>query len=168
MGKIHGFRSLRSALCLTLVAVATAVLPGTASSAATLPSGFQESIAFSGLTNPTVVRFARDGRVFVAEKRGVIKVFDSLADTTPDVFADLNVNVYNFWDRGLLGLARPQLPSGSVRVRALHLRPRAGLRRPRAPVGHVRCLRRSLSHSARSDRRRVRRERSAVPTAGER
>jgi hypothetical protein len=35
----------------------------------------------------------------------VIKVFDSLTDTTPDIFADLNVNVYNFWDRGLLGMA---------------------------------------------------------------
>ncbi len=73
--------------------------------AATLPPGFQESIVFSGLTNPTAVRFASDGRVFVAEKRGVIKVFDSLTDTSSDIFADLNVNVYNFWDRGLLGLA---------------------------------------------------------------
>jgi glucose/arabinose dehydrogenase len=72
--------------------------------AATLPAGFQESVVFSGLQNPTAVRFAPDGRVFVAEKRGVIKVFDSLTDTTPDVFADLNVNVYNFWDRGLLGM----------------------------------------------------------------
>jgi glucose/arabinose dehydrogenase/PKD repeat protein len=70
-----------------------------------LPSGFQESIVFSGLTNPTAVRFSSDGRIFVAEKRGVIKVFDSLTDTTPSVFADLNVNVYNFWDRGLLGMA---------------------------------------------------------------
>jgi glucose/arabinose dehydrogenase len=112
MGKIHGLRSLRATLCLALVAVTAAVLPGTASNAATLPSGFQESIAFSGLTNPTAVRFARDGRVFVAEKRGVIKVFDSLTDTTPDVFADLNVNVYNFWDRGLLGLAlAPNFPT---------------------------------------------------------
>jgi glucose/arabinose dehydrogenase/PKD repeat protein len=80
--------------------------------AATLPSGFQESVVFSGLTNPTVVRFAPDGRVFVAEKRGVIKVFDSLSDTTPTIFADLNVNVYNFWDRGLLGMAlAPNFPS---------------------------------------------------------
>ena len=112
MGKIHGLRSLRVTVCLTLLAVTAAVLPATASSAATLPPGFQESIAFSGLTNPTAVRFARDGRVFVAEKRGVIKVFDSLADPTPDVFADLNVNVYNFWDRGLLGLAlAPNFPT---------------------------------------------------------
>ena len=48
----------------------------TAAHAATLPAGFSESVAFSGLTNPTVIRFAKDGRVFVAEKRGVIKVFD--------------------------------------------------------------------------------------------
>ena len=59
-----------------------------------------------------MVRFATDGRIFVAEKRGVIKVFDSLADTTPTVFADLNVNVYNFWDRGLLGMALdPNFPA---------------------------------------------------------
>ena len=80
--------------------------------AATLPEGFQEETAFSGLTNPTVVRFSPDGRIFVAEKRGVIKVFNSLADSTPDVFADLNVNVYNFWDRGLLGMAlHPNFPT---------------------------------------------------------
>ena len=80
--------------------------------AATLPAGLQESIAFSGLTNPTVVRFSPDGRVFVAEKRGMIKVFDSLSDTTPTIFADLRTNVYNFWDRGLLGMAlAPNFPT---------------------------------------------------------
>jgi len=47
------------------------------------------------------------GRIFVAEKRGVIKVFESLSDPTPEIFADLNVNVYNFWDRRLLGMALP-------------------------------------------------------------
>jgi glucose/arabinose dehydrogenase/PKD repeat protein len=86
-----------------LLLLASASAPS--ASAVTLPSGFQESIVFSGLTNPTAVRFASDGRVFVAEKRGVIKVFDNLSDTTPTVFADLNANVYNFWDRGLLGFA---------------------------------------------------------------
>jgi glucose/arabinose dehydrogenase len=74
--------------------------------------GFQETVVFSGLDNPTVIQFSPDGRVFVAEKRGVIKVFDSLTDPTPDIFADLNVNVYNFWDRGLLGLALdPNFPA---------------------------------------------------------
>jgi glucose/arabinose dehydrogenase/PKD repeat protein len=104
-------RLLRFAMCLALASWAM-VVAAPASSAATLPSGFQESTVFSGLTNPTVVRFSPDGRVFVAEKRGVIKVFDSLTDTTPDTFADLNVNVYNFWDRGLLGMALdPNFPT---------------------------------------------------------
>jgi glucose/arabinose dehydrogenase len=103
--------SARISMCLALVGslLTVAAQP---SSAATMPSGFQESIVISGLTQPSVVRFASDGRVFVAEKRGVIKVFDSLTDTTPVVFADLNTNVYNFWDRGLLGMALdPNFPA---------------------------------------------------------
>ena len=35
--------------------------------AATLPVGFYDTAVFSGLANPTVVRFSPDGRVFVAE-----------------------------------------------------------------------------------------------------
>src|SRR4029453_13686234 len=39
-------------------------------------------------------------------------VFDNLQDTTPTVFADLNGEVYNAWDCGLLGLAlAPNFPS---------------------------------------------------------
>ena len=82
------------------------------SAGAALPPGFQESVAFSGLDHPTALRFSPDGRIFVAEKNGRIKVFDNLADTTPTLFADLSTNVYNFWDRGLLGLALdPAFPS---------------------------------------------------------
>jgi glucose/arabinose dehydrogenase len=84
----------------------------TVTRAATLPANFQESTVFAGLTEPTAVRFAADGRVFVAEKRGVIKVFSSLAATTPTIFADLRVNVFNYWDRGLLGLELdPRFPT---------------------------------------------------------
>ena len=103
--------ALSAALVLgSLAAMMAATAPP--AHAATLPAGFQESVVFSGLTNPTAVRFAPDGRVFVAEKRGVIKVFDSLSDTTPTTFADLNVNVYNFWDRGLLGMTlAPNFPT---------------------------------------------------------
>jgi len=74
---------------------------------ASILPGFQETTAFSGLSNPTVVRFSPDGRVFVGEKGGLIKVFDNLSDTSPTVFADLRPKVQNFWDRGLLGLALP-------------------------------------------------------------
>ncbi len=75
-------------------------------------TGFQETVAFSGLVEPTVVVFSPDGRVFVGEKSGLIKVFDSLTDTTPTIFADLRTNVHNFWDRGLLGMVlHPNFPA---------------------------------------------------------
>jgi glucose/arabinose dehydrogenase len=83
-----------------------------ADAAPTLPSGFQERVAFDGLTNPTTVQFSKDGRVFVAEKSGLIKVFDNLSDTTPTTFADLRTNVHNFWDRGMLGMVLdPNFPT---------------------------------------------------------
>lgn len=73
---------------------------------------FVEKVVFTGLTNPTVLEFSPDGRIFVGEKSGLIKVFSSLTDTTPTVFADLRTNVYNNWDRGMLGLAlHPQFPA---------------------------------------------------------
>ena len=33
--------------------------------ASTLPSGFRDSVVLSGLTNPTVLQLAPDGRIFV-------------------------------------------------------------------------------------------------------
>jgi glucose/arabinose dehydrogenase/PKD repeat protein len=98
--------------CRAAFATLAAIAWVTPAAAQVLPQGFQETIVFTGLVEPTVVRFAGDGRVFVAEKRGIVKVFDSLTDTTPTVFADLNANVYNFWDRGLLGLElHPDFPA---------------------------------------------------------
>jgi glucose/arabinose dehydrogenase len=94
--------AVRPAVLIALVAVLLLV-PAPAPAAP--PSGFQETVAFSGLTNPTAVRFAPDGRVFVAEKGGRIKVFDGFGDPTPTVYADLSRQVADFWDRGLLGLA---------------------------------------------------------------
>ena len=87
---------------------------GGVSTTQAVAAGFQETAVISGLTNPTIVRFAADGRVFVAEKSGVIKVFDNLNDTTPTVYSGLPTNVHNFWDRGLLGLALdPFIANGS-------------------------------------------------------
>jgi glucose/arabinose dehydrogenase len=104
----------RLGVCLTvLLAVIAALGPARVGQAvATLPPGFQEQVVFSGLTNPTVLRFSPDGRVFVAEKSGLVKVFSSLSATTPTVFADLRTNVHNFWDRGLLGMTLdPSFPT---------------------------------------------------------
>jgi hypothetical protein len=84
----------------------TQVGPGPAG-ASTLPTGFRDTVVLSGLTNPTVLQFAADGRIFVGQKNGVIKVFQSLADTAPITVADLSTQVNDYWDRGLLGLALP-------------------------------------------------------------
>ena len=97
---------------LVLLAGAIPVAGAPGSAGAALPAGFQETTAFSGLTNPTVVRFASDGRVFVAEQTGRIKVFDDLQDPSPTLFADLSGRVQHFWDRGMLGMALdPQFPT---------------------------------------------------------
>ncbi len=78
-----------------------------AATLAVLPSGFQDQAVITGLVHPAVIQFASDGSIFVAEKGGLIKVFDSLSDTTPTIFADLRSRVHDFWDRGLLGMALP-------------------------------------------------------------
>ena len=76
-----------------------------AAAGATVPDGFQDEAIFTGLDHPMAIAFAPNGKIFVAEKRGTIQVFDSLTDTTPTLFADLSDNVDNYWDRGLMGLA---------------------------------------------------------------
>ena len=108
---------------LALVLMITALPEGSLlrpSIAEALPSGFQVNTVISGLDTPTAVAFSPDGRVFVAEKSGLIKVFSNLNDTTPTIFADLSTNVYNFFDRGLLGLElHPNFP-GQPYVYALY------------------------------------------------
>lgn len=98
-------RAFPVTVVLVLIAAATTLLGAAAPAAAALPKGFTVVTALSGLTQPTAVRFAPNGRVFVAEKRGTIQMFDDLADTTPTQVADLRTDVNNVSDRGLLGLA---------------------------------------------------------------
>ena len=108
----HTIRLLLSVLLIvgTALTCLLSTIPGPVQ-AATLPAGFSESIVLSGLTAPTAVRFSPDGRVFVTEKSGLIKVFPSLTATTPTVFHDLRTNVHNFWDRGLMGIElHPNFP----------------------------------------------------------
>jgi len=71
--------------------------------ATTLAAGFSDVTVFTGLTEPSKIQFAADGRVFVAEKGGLILVYSSLSATTPTVYADLRSEVDDYWDRGLLG-----------------------------------------------------------------
>jgi glucose/arabinose dehydrogenase/PKD repeat protein len=104
-------RLTKAAIFVVLIQV-LAVLASPPAQASTLPSGFQDAPVLAGMTNPTVVQFAPDGRIFVGQKNGAIKVFQSLADTNPVTFADLSSKVDDYWDRGLLGLALdPDFPT---------------------------------------------------------
>ncbi|MCW2988514.1 MAG: sugar dehydrogenase [Solirubrobacterales bacterium] len=84
-----------------------------------LPTGFQDTelhfggfISGHGLEEPTAIRFAGNGQVFIAQKAGEILLYENLSDTTPTVFADLRRQVYDNGDRGLLGLAlAPNYPA---------------------------------------------------------
>lgn len=64
-----------------------------------------EQVELQGLTSPVAVEFADDGRVFVSEKAGIIKTYDTLDDKTSTVALDIRDQVNGSGDRGLLGLA---------------------------------------------------------------
>jgi PKD repeat protein len=82
------------------------------SPAQALPANFADSTVFSGLSSPTTVAFAPDGRIFVGEQGGVIKLYDGPNDTTATSFADLRTEVHGYWDRGLESIVLdPQFPS---------------------------------------------------------
>ena len=121
--------------------------------------GFSEAVVFSGLTNPTAVRFLPDGRVIVAEKSGLIKLFPNLSTNTYTVVADLRTEVHNFWDRGLLGLAvDPNFATNNFIYVLVHVR-RAD-RRHGADLGTRRRHLRPLPDAAWRHDRRLRRQRA--------
>ena len=128
--------------------------------ASTLPTGFRDSVVLSGLTNPTVLQFASDGRIFVGQKNGVIKVFQSLTDTNPVTFADLSSEVDDYWDRGLLGMAlAPNFPANPyLYVLYAYDAPIGGT----APTWNDGC-----PHPSRRDHRRLPRLGSGGPPASE-
>jgi glucose/arabinose dehydrogenase len=70
--------------------------------AATLPAGFSETLVAQGLSRPTAMQFAPDGRLFVCEQGGRLRVIDNgVLLTTPFV----SVTVDSAGGRGLLGMA---------------------------------------------------------------
>lgn len=69
--------------------------------AATLPAGFTET-AISGLSNPTAMEIAPDGRIFICQQGGSLRVIKAGA-LLPVPFITLNVD--SSGERGLLGIA---------------------------------------------------------------
>lgn len=69
---------------------------------ATLPAGFTESLVANGLSNPTAMAFAPDGRIFVCLQGGELRVVKN-GVLLPTPF--LTVNTDSAGERGLLGIA---------------------------------------------------------------
>lgn len=83
-----------SALVILLVVFAT-------TNGATLPAGFTET-AISGLSNPTAMEIAPDGRIFVCLQGGDLRVIRN-GTLLPTPFVKLSVDPSG--ERGLLGIA---------------------------------------------------------------
>jgi glucose/arabinose dehydrogenase len=69
---------------------------------ATLPAGFSETRIASGIASPTAMAVAPDGRLFVAEKTGALRV---VKNNTLLSQPFLTVSVSTAGERGLLGVA---------------------------------------------------------------
>ena len=93
-------------MALTLIACVGALLAlptGPAHGAATdLPSGFTDSQVASGLTDPTDMEFAPDGRLFVAEQAGRVRI--AKPDGTLATFLNISTKVDTSGERGLQAL----------------------------------------------------------------
>jgi len=91
----------------TIVTLAIALLPWLGE-AATLPTGFSETI-ISGVSVPTAMALAPDGRIFVCQQSGALRIIkDGTLLATP--FLTLSVDPTG--ERGLLGVALdPDFPN---------------------------------------------------------
>ncbi len=72
--------------------------------AGTLPAGFTQDIVAAGLSNPTAFAFLPDGRILIAQKSGIVRIWkNGTVLSTP--FLDIRSQVNDYTDRGLIGLA---------------------------------------------------------------
>lgn len=96
----------------TLLILAAGLILPLSSSSQELPFPFIGETVISGLDQPTVVRFAQDGTVLVAQKDGLVLGFENLDDADSEIVIDLTTEVNSYRDRGLLGLAiHPGFPA---------------------------------------------------------
>jgi glucose/arabinose dehydrogenase len=101
--------AIRSSLVAILLTAPPAPAQAPDADESYLAPGFELSVIASGLNQPVALQYAPDGRLFVAEKGGAIRiVVDGVVQ--PDPFA--TVDVYSFSEAGLLGLALdPDFPA---------------------------------------------------------
>src|SRR5918998_6862665 len=102
MGKsVHLFATITLAL-LASVGTLLVLSTGPAQGAATLLQGFTDSQVVSGLTNPTDMEFAPDGRLFATEEAGRVRI--AKPDGTLVTFINISTKVDSSGDRGMQAL----------------------------------------------------------------
>src|SRR6188508_810996 len=92
---LHHFRGLCASVILILCL-------GSPAQGATVPTGFAETRVATGLPSPTAMAIAPDGRIFVAQQGGALRVVKNGALLTQP-FLTVSVNAEG--ERGLLGVA---------------------------------------------------------------
>jgi glucose/arabinose dehydrogenase/chitodextrinase len=95
---------VQRALLVLAAACAATVLAASPAYAASYPSGFEERTVVAGLSDPMSMAWAPDGRLFVIEKPGRLKVVPPGGSTATTIL-DISGRVNQANDRGLLGLA---------------------------------------------------------------
>lgn len=112
-------RKLVLAVCLaTVLGLAPlALLVGPAEGAASLPGGFSEERVAVGLGRPTAMAFAPDGRLFVAEQGGGLRLVEA-GGLRPEPVLRLRVDPRG--ERGLLGVALDPAFAGNGYVYLYH------------------------------------------------
>jgi glucose/arabinose dehydrogenase len=73
--------------------------------AAVVPSGFVDELIASGIPSPTAMAFAPDGRLFVAQQNGQLRVISNGNPRQLLATPFLTVTVSSVGERGLLGIA---------------------------------------------------------------
>src|SRR4051812_10463541 len=83
------------------------IAPAPASAAMTVEvGGMTVTPVLSGMLGTAVgMRFAPDGRIYVAVKDGRVAMYDAPGDTTATTTLDIRTSVSSNGDRGLLGIA---------------------------------------------------------------
>lgn len=94
---------LHKNITLKLLIISISFIVGTQTAYAVPPAGFQTETVIAGFDLPTSAQYAPDGRIFVAEKGGAVKIVrDGVILPTP-FYQLTNVNTYG--DNGLIGMA---------------------------------------------------------------
>jgi glucose/arabinose dehydrogenase len=94
-------RSMSRRFLLTLSVAAVGALALASAGWGGPPRGFEVQTIVSGLETPTALAYAPDGRIFITQKRGLVRVW---ADGRLHDFLDLRDEVNDYADRGLNNL----------------------------------------------------------------